>query len=259
VRALWRALGVEASKATEPVSFPDGLSTYSLQVAEWLPDDPVAQEIGEMDINDLALDSKGIWEVSHDDRGAEGVEALDLGDDHLYTAYSLNEVEHGTLRTAIPKRLRERQFRSISMQFARAQLLTSDFGWLPTGVHVHALERPEAIRMVLHALRGDGFARHVVESMYRCPWQAAPGADEDDDIEEASDKKRLQELWKAAVVCTPPCRRLPPGFAALVGRSREFEAWLERTAVHWADTRDRLDEKQAEALRMACLFLAVAA
>jgi hypothetical protein len=37
-------------------------------------------------------------------RRAADQEAFDLGDDFFYVAYTLTEIEHGTLQTAIPKR-----------------------------------------------------------------------------------------------------------------------------------------------------------
>ncbi len=252
LRALWGALGRDPAKTTNLIEFPEGLTQY-LVVAELLPDDPLAQEVLEIDLADIALEVRTIWSVSSRN-SAEYREAFDLGDDFYYVAYTLTEVEHGTLKSAVPKRLAEQEFAEMQSELPDAQLLTPDFEWQPTIVDGLDLKRADSLRTIASALDKPGFARHVVEKIYGAPWLTE--GELVTETWEADSTKALRELWRSAVRCDPPRQRLPPGFTLLAERSGQFEMWLGRASVHWADTGKRLDGKEAEALRRTCLFLA---
>ena len=253
LRALWSALGCDPATTKKPVNFAEPPSCY-LDVASLLPEDPLAQDLLEVDLNEIAVEVRTIWSISNDD-SAEYEEAFDFGDDFYYVAYTLTEQTHGRFHTAIPKQLAEPEFAKLRLHLGSADLLSMG-GWQPTAVEVLDLLRPDSLRMMALALDQDGFAQHVVETMYGAPWVS--GATPSVETETAKGTKILQRLWQAAVRSEPPRRSLPPGFLLLAERSQPFDQWLGQVSVHWVDTGNRLDAKEAEALRWTCLFLAQA-
>jgi hypothetical protein len=128
LRALWRALGRDPSQPATAVDFPEGVTDY-LDVADLLPECEEAQDIGAVSLEDVAVEVRTIWSVSNDDQGAEYQEAFDLGDDFVYVAHTLTEIEHGTLQKAIPKRLAEEEFAKMRSDLHGAPLLDRDFGF----------------------------------------------------------------------------------------------------------------------------------
>lgn len=56
------------------------------------------------------------------------------------------------------------------------------------------------------------------------------------------------------MVCSPPRRRLPPGFASVGPESQPFERWIQAASVQWADTGSRLQVRDLISLRLVCLL-----
>jgi hypothetical protein len=252
LRALWKALERDPRQTTTAVSFPDGLRTY-LDVGSLLPESPEAEDVGEIDLGEVAVEVETIWSVSSDDQGAESYEAYDLGDDFVYVAYSLTEIETGTLQIAVPKRLKEQELAAMRSGLLRSQLLTPDFAWQPTGVSGFDLERADSLRTIASALDRPGFGKHVIEEMCGGDWEIDGGDEEAASVVDSVEG--LEALWITAVRCEPPGDSLPPGFALLVGHPRAFEDWLKGASVRWADTGDPLSPDEVRALRLTCLFL----
>ena len=252
IRALWRALGRNPAQTRRVVEFPKGLTQY-LNVEEMLPESQLAQAVSEIELADVALRVRTIWFVSGS-HSAEVTEALDLGDDFYYVSHTLNEVEHGALQKAVPKRLAEQKFAEMSWELFDAFAFHPVFGYHPTDVCGPDLSLPESLRTFTSALNRPGFARHVVEEIYGAPWPSEQTPQEV--LWEAKSTKALREFWKTAVRCEPQRHRLPPGFRFLEERSEPFEKWLAGARVYWADTAKRLDAEETNALRLTCLFLA---